>query len=64
MPTSTWLAQLYFVLVMLVQDKALGRLKSAPDSLGLEAWRIPVGECEPKSRGRFGGMLIPVKLKV
>ena len=50
-------AQVYYTLATLVRGKALDVAKKAENGNGYEAWRLLIAEYEPRSKGRWGGML-------
>ena len=52
--------QLYYILVMTVKEKALQKLKSVQDTIGLEAWRCFHVEWEPMQQGRCTAMLMGI----
>ena len=49
--------QLYHILVMLCRGAALERIKNTEENNGLEVWRKFCAEWEPRTAGRFRGML-------
>ena len=51
-------AQIYYMLVMLLEEPAQRMLEHAGESEGLAAWRRLADEFEPKTAGRHAGMLL------
>eukprot|EP00971_Amphidinium_carterae_P291066 5779812-Amphidinium_carterae.1 len=52
--------QLYYILAMLVKDRALTKLRAAPEGNGLEVWRQFGEEWEPRHSQRFSAMLAQI----
>ena len=50
-------SQLYYILALSCQGRALEKLRSCPESRGLEVWRAFHQEWEPRQRARFTAML-------
>ena len=53
-------AQLYYILVLMVKDRALVKLRTAPTGNGFECWRLFCAEWEPKQKGRLTAMLTSI----